>query len=104
MPGFVHREIAKAAREIAAEFYDIGASDNLLYKQVPDAKAFVEGYWSHFIQPATDALRRRLDDPSTPIAVKVQIADVLAKDATCPKGKMGAPINPVGFDERDWTV
>lgn len=103
MVGFVHREIARSARRLAAEFYDIGASDNLLYKLHPNAAKFVDGYWSHFIQPATNALRKRLDDPTTPIAIKVQIAEVLALDATVPKGKMGAAL-PVRHDDRDWSV
>ena len=99
---FAHRQVALAARRIAHEFYAVGASENGFYKRYPNEQKFVDQFHHHFLPAARRALTARMEDPETPIAVKMEIAKTLALEETMPKGNGGAS-PPVPFDDRDWS-
>lgn len=101
MVAFCHYEIRNAAQDLAADFYEVGAQDNNFRADYPSRFNFVRNHWPKFVQPAKHAAAQRLDDPGTPIAVKIKIAEVLALDDTAPKGAMGGAL-PVAHDDRDW--
>lgn len=99
---FAHRQVALAARRIAHTFYSVGADENGFYKRYPNEQAFVDEFFHHFVPAARRAFIARMEHPETPIAVKLEIAQIMALEDTMPKGNGGAA-PPAPFDDRDWT-
>lgn len=100
---FAHRKVAIAAKQLAHEFYALGASENGFYKANPNEQIFVETYYHHFVGPARRILHARMEHPDTHISVKMEIAEIFALEETMPKGQGGAS-PPVMFDDRDWNM
>lgn len=80
---FTHWAIAKAAKEIAASWYEGAAQDDGFYKAHPSSKAFVAAYWTNFTGEARAALGRMLAG-NYPDSVKDDIVQILALDQTLP--------------------
>lgn len=52
----VHKLIAKTAKEIAAEVYEVLASNDRFYRTYPNVRRFVAKNWRHFIGDARKSL------------------------------------------------
>lgn len=64
MSKIVHKLIAKTAKEITAEAYEILASNDDFYKQWPRRQVFVNRQWANFVGHARAALAVMLRDPT----------------------------------------
>lgn len=56
MTKVVHQLIAKTAKEIANEAYEMCAHDNVFHAEWPDQRVFVRKNWTMFVDSARDAL------------------------------------------------
>lgn len=66
MPKIAHKLVAKTAREIACEVYEVLASNNRFYQLYPTSNSFVSRCWPEFIGDARRALTSMLiPDPET---------------------------------------
>lgn len=60
MSKLVHKLVAKTAKEIAAEVWEVCSSNDAFHKQYPYVRPFVAGWWSSFIGDARKALSQML--------------------------------------------
>lgn len=102
MTAHCHRQVAEIAKGIAGVLYETLMGDNRFWKvwqeQNPDAsrkemeRRFIDMNWGKCIGEARKALVMILRDPSIPEATKMEIVDVLEKDASLMRGR-GRTIN-----------
>jgi len=83
MQKYVHKAIAKIAKEMAAAQYEyMASSNNAFYKDFPDQKVYVELMWRYFIRTARESLADLLGQEKYPSSMKEEIFDILTKDAS----------------------
>lgn len=83
MTKYVHEMVAKTAKEIAGEVYEIWASKNSeWYKENRSQKDYVEANWDKFVESARIALAETLRVGNLPDEVKETIAEALILDNT----------------------
>jgi hypothetical protein len=58
-----HSLVAQTAREIAAEFYEVAARNNMFYDKWKSQRHFVKRTWQHFVTQAYDSLVKMLGEP-----------------------------------------
>ena len=82
---FAHELVAKTAREIAGEFYEMAAheSDDFFH-YYPKQDAFIEREWKKFIEAARLSLSKMLGDSTMNEYQKEIIFDALVKHAALP--------------------
>ena len=81
MTKYCHEMIAKVAKEIAGEVYEIWASKyGDWYKENRSQKDYIDANWPTYIESARSALADVLRVGKLPDEVKETIADALIKD------------------------
>lgn len=102
MAAHCHKQVAEIARRIAGELYEKLMGDNQFWEvwqeQNPGAsrkemeRRFIDRNWGGCLGEARKALVMVLKDPSVSEAIKMEIVDVLEKDASLMRGR-GRVIN-----------
>lgn len=97
MPAHCHKQVADIAKAIAGELYEKLMGDNRFWevwqKQNPDAtrkemeRRFIDLNWGKCIGEARKALVMMLKDSSVSEDTKMEIVDVLEKDASLARGR-----------------
>lgn len=77
MTKIVHALVAKTAKEIAAEFWEICSSDNTFHKHFPKVRPFVQRHWRDFVGAARHSLVKILADPLTHDNLKQPIYEAI---------------------------
>lgn len=82
---FAHELVAKTAKELAGEFYEMVAhhSDDF-YAFYPKQDAFIEREWKRFVEAARLSLSKLLGDSTMNEYQKEMIFDALIKHASMP--------------------
>lgn len=95
MTKIAHKLVAKTAQEIAAEVYEVLASNNNFFKAYPKQRIFVNKCWSQFLGDARKALTRMLqpDPNSDPLHPTYRFSEHIRNEifeALCLEGELKA--------------
>lgn len=97
MSKITHKLVAETAKAIAAEVYEVCASNDRFYHAYPNLKVFVRRCWPQFIKDARKALTQMLQpipgsDPKNPRYQHTEHIRTEIFEALCLEGEMkGAP-------------
>jgi hypothetical protein len=97
---YCHKRIKEIAREIAAEWYESAAHDNVFFKYYPAITGFVAKEWPRFIPHARSVIKQmavNLGRSDYPQAMKDEILEIYFQDHSLQE-------SPEGFVPQEMTM
>lgn len=95
--GMVHAQIAKTAKGLAEEHWEILAKQNAFYARHKDPRKFVKRFWPNYVDMARQILVGMLGNPKYDKAFKDEILKAVTLDGTINPKDMALPAQKPAF-------
>jgi hypothetical protein len=85
-PRHTHKLLRDTAREMAGEFYELAAKDDVFHKAFPSQRHYIEAKWGAFVDQARAVFGEMLGRSDVSEAIKAKIYDALLLDTAARGG------------------